>query len=74
MNQELLPIFLDEELALKYLINNEVILPTIKCSSCRSIMTIEYEEKIYRCSKKSCRRKISLFKNTIFEERISKSM
>ncbi len=69
MNEELLPIFKDESLAIKYLIDKEIILETIKCYKCKSILGIDYKEQSYRCNRKSCNKKVSIYKNTIFENK-----
>ncbi len=67
MNRVLLPIFEKEEIAIKYLVEKEIIDETTKCWRCKSTMKINYKERLYRCNKASCRKKISIFKDTIFE-------
>ncbi len=67
MNRELLPIYDNEELAIKYIIEKGIISEFKICSRCKSVMKINYKEKLYRCNKASCRKKISIYKDTIFE-------
>lgn len=57
-----------EESALEYLINQTVFMEFKTCPKCKSRMNRKFERKVYRCSKKSCRKEISIFVGSFFSE------
>ena len=58
-------IFLNENLAIEYLIEKNIIFSNWKCS-CGYICVPNVQCKKYRCYAKKCRKSISIFKNTFF--------
>ena len=68
MNIELLAIFNNEKKTIIYLIENNVFRRILKCPSCRCMMYLDEKNFIYRCSKRACRRRILIFKNTFFDK------
>lgn len=65
-------IFQKEEAALEYLREKSVLERTRKCHGCAREMKFLTETKMFRCTKKDCRKKSSLLKGTFFAGHVLK--
>lgn len=68
MNSNLKNVFDTEDKTISYLIDKGVFKDNKKCPSCRSLTTICRSSMQYICIKRTCRRCVSIFKNSFFEE------
>lgn len=59
-------IFFDDSSARQFLIDNNVFYSSIDCPNCNNPMRLYINNEQYRCGKRSCRKAISLRKDTFF--------
>jgi hypothetical protein len=60
---ELKEILFDDEKCVEYLLEEQIIRTLTNCSTC--LQALRLEETHWRCTSRSCRKKISIFKNTM---------
>jgi transposase-like protein len=63
---DLLPLFFDEKACLQFLINSGVFYDIQTCSLCGS--AVKLENKSFRCSMASCRKRVALYNGTLFSK------
>lgn len=63
---ELTQAFCSEEKTLQYL-NEMEFFEQKTCWKCKRSMTIDFNRRSYRCNKRTCKKEISIFKHTFFE-------
>ncbi|KAG2217633.1 hypothetical protein INT45_008086 [Circinella minor] len=63
---ELYPYFLDEDEAINYLLNMNILRKYEKCPKCNNKVHYENKQKRYHCSWYQCKKSLSIFQNTIF--------
>ena len=63
---QLYPYFLDEEQAINYLLEKNILKKYNKCPKCYNNVNYEYKQKRYRCSWYKCKKSLSIFEDTIF--------
>ena len=66
--KDLHEVFIDEKKAIDYLFDNNYIEKQNKCNICSGNVNINYKTKLYRCTRKSCRKAVSIFKDTPFSK------
>lgn len=65
--EELFRLIPDENAAMIYFQNKNLIYKCIDCYVCNDNMKLYHENKVFRCLKRGCNTKISLFSDSIFE-------
>jgi hypothetical protein len=63
---KLVDIFISEEKSIDYLFENKVLAKPESCEHCSHSMQYYSIKRIFQCKSYKCRKKISIFKNTIF--------
>ena len=59
-------LFFNEDFAYEYIFNNEFLYSEMLCV-CEYPMIAKFNENVFRCTKRSCRKRISILHKTIFE-------
>src|SRR5271170_4605605 len=62
-------LFTDEGVCAQYLLDNGAFYGEHSCQGCGHPMVLKLQEGIFRCGKKSCRRKIALARGSFFSNR-----
>lgn len=63
---EILETFSNDEKTIDYLLEKNIIENSKKCWKCKGYMKIEKHLRLFRCSKRTCRKTVSIFKHTFF--------
>ena len=64
--KELYEIFIDEDKAIDYLFNKNILNKIVRCNKCNFTISYYIKKRVYRCNNYQCRKQISIFKDTFF--------